>query len=178
MAFDPTTTRAATDAELLARAATAAAPLRAPAIEELYRRHRLAVYRYAWLLTGSESAAADVLQETFLALLDARVGFDAARGSAAAYLCGIARHFALRDRAGRVQAVDDITPLAEDGERADAPALPPHYRDVLMLVELQEFSYADAAAIAGIEVGTVRSRLARAKARLLELLAAPRAIER
>lgn len=202
MAFDPTTTRAATDAELLARAATAAAPLRAPAIEELFRRHRAAVYRYAWLLTGSESAAADVLQETFLALLDAPLGFDPARGSAAAYLCGIARHLALRDRASRVQAVDDITPVAEDGERADAPALPPlpadeveraraidalyaairalppHYRDVLMLVELQEFSYADAAAIAGIEVGTVRSRLARAKARLLELLAAPRAIDR
>lgn len=83
LAFDPTTTRAATDAERLARAATAGATLRAPAIEALFRHHRAAVYRYAWMLTGSEAAAADVLQETFLTLLDAPVGSDPARGFAA-----------------------------------------------------------------------------------------------
>jgi RNA polymerase sigma-70 factor (ECF subfamily) len=48
--------------------------------------------------------------------------------------------------------------------------LPPIFRDVLILVELQEMSYADTAAVAGIELGTVRSRLSRAKARLAQLL--------
>ena len=48
--------------------------------------------------------------------------------------------------------------------------LPPIFRDVLILVELQEMSYADAAAVTGIELGTVRSRLSRAKARLAQLL--------
>jgi RNA polymerase sigma-70 factor (ECF subfamily) len=48
--------------------------------------------------------------------------------------------------------------------------LPPIFRDVLILIELQEMSYADTAAIAGIELGTVRSRLSRAKAKLAQLL--------
>lgn len=48
--------------------------------------------------------------------------------------------------------------------------LPPAFREVLILVELQELPYAEAAAIAGIEIGTVRSRLSRAKARLASML--------
>jgi RNA polymerase sigma-70 factor (ECF subfamily) len=47
--------------------------------------------------------------------------------------------------------------------RAAIAALPPHYRDVLVLVELAERSYAEAAAICGCELNTVRSRLSRAR---------------
>ena len=90
-----------------------------------------------------------------------------------------------------MQSVDDFDALVEAHSGIDAPALPsdrlerarsldilygairrlpPIFRDVLILVELQEMSYADAAAVAGIELGTVRSRLSRAKARLAQLL--------
>lgn len=160
------------------------------AFTALYRRHSGAVYRFAWLLTGSESLANDVTQEAFIELLEGSDRFDPARGSLAAYLCGIARHRAYRLFDGRVQHVPDVDEL--DGARtAEPPALPLDalersravarlyaairrlpvpYREVLILVELQEMAYADAAAVAGIELGTVRSRLSRAKARLAGLL--------
>jgi RNA polymerase sigma-70 factor (ECF subfamily) len=196
MAFDPalplTATDAPSDADLLSQVAAGRAAR--DAIGALYRRHATAVYRYAWLVSGSEAAAADVVQDTFVAVLDQARGFDPQRGTCAAWLCGIARHLALRRFDARAVAVDDLDglqdaaaargeldlpPLPEDSvARAQAlqrlhaaiRALPPHYRDVLILVELQEMSYADAALAAGIELGTVRSRLSRAKARLLELL--------
>lgn len=162
------------------------------ALAALYRRHGAAVYRYAWLVTGSESAAADVVQDSFLALLGRADGFDPTRGSLPAYLCGIARHLALRETDHRCDSIDDVDSLAEQqgnalpagdlpsaaAERAQALSrlyaairqLPPPYRDVLVLVELQEMSYADAALVAGIELGTVRSRLSRARARLAQLM--------
>jgi RNA polymerase sigma-70 factor (ECF subfamily) len=48
--------------------------------------------------------------------------------------------------------------------------LPPHYREVLVLCELQEMSYAEAARVLGCAVGTVRSRLHRARTLLIEKL--------
>ncbi|MGZ9075673.1 MAG: RNA polymerase sigma factor [Burkholderiaceae bacterium] len=161
------------------------------AFTALYRRHEAAVYRFALLLTGSATQAADVTQDVFVELLSASNGYDPARGSLAAYLCGIARFRAYRAMDSRLQSVDDFDAQTEVHTAYDAPAmpcerlersralqmlygairkLPPIFRDVLILVELQEMSYADTAAIAGIELGTVRSRLSRAKARLAQLL--------
>jgi RNA polymerase sigma-70 factor (ECF subfamily) len=161
------------------------------AFSALYRRHSAAVYRYAWLVTGSESLANDVTQETFIELLEGSDGYDPARGSLAAYLCGIARHRAYRATDRRTDSVADIDEIlpTDDGdavpdlpldalERARAVdrlyaairRLPAPYREVVILVELQEMAYADAAAVAGIELGTVRSRLSRAKARLADML--------
>jgi RNA polymerase sigma-70 factor (ECF subfamily) len=161
----------------------------------LYRRHGATVFRLSWLMTGSEAAAADVVQDTYMALFNRPNRFDPARGSCVAYLCGIARHLAARQADPRAASTADIEVLAQgdaaDGdslpplplaaaERAEGLArlyaairrLPPHYRDVLVLAELQELSYAEVAAVAGIELGTVRSRLARARERLRELLLA------
>lgn len=196
MAFDPAsplmTASAPSDADLLAQVASGRAAREA--LAELYRRHATTLYRYAWLVSGSDAAAADAVQDSFLAVLEQARGFDPARGSCAAWLCGIARHQALRRFDARAVVVDDLDALQDDVAthglldlpvlpedsvaRAQAlqrlhaaiRALPPHYRDVLILVELQEMSYADAALAVGIELGTVRSRLSRAKARLLELL--------
>ena len=161
------------------------------AFTTLYRRHRATVYRFVWLLTGSAAQAADITQDVFIELLNGSSGYDAARGSLAAYLCGIARFRAYRTLDTRMQTVDDFGAFVEAHEGTDAPALPddrlerrrsldtlydairrlpPIFRDVLILVELQEMSYADAASVAGIELGTVRSRLSRAKAKLTELL--------
>jgi RNA polymerase sigma-70 factor (ECF subfamily) len=164
------------------------------AFTALYRRHCGAVYRFAWLLTGSESLANDVTQETFIELLDGVCGFDPSRGSLAAYLCGIARFRAYRAIDLRVHSVADVADVDDAGGDAAGATLPelPHealeraraverlyaairqlpsvYREVLILVELHEMAYADAAAVAGIAVGTVRSRLSRAKARLAAVL--------
>ncbi len=164
------------------------------AFTAIYRRHQAVVYRFAWLLTGSAAQAADITQDVFVELLRVTTGYagyDPARGSLAAYLCGIARFLAYRSIDARMQSVEDFDVLVEAHSAQDAPALPPDrlertraletlyaairklppiFRDVLVLVELQEMSYADAAAVAGIELGTVRSRLSRAKARLAQLL--------
>lgn len=59
--------------------------------------------------------------------------------------------------------------LREDLERALC-ALPEHYRIVVLLCDLEEFSYPEIAATLGIPVGTVRSRLARARSALQKLL--------
>jgi RNA polymerase sigma-70 factor (ECF subfamily) len=160
------------------------------AFAAMYRRHSPAVFRYAWLLTGSESAAADVVQEAFIGLLEASDGFDPTRGSLAAYLCGIARFRAYRAVDRRQATVEDFDGIEREGELPTLPLdalersralerlylairrLPPVFREVLILVELQELTYAEAAAIAGIEIGTVRSRLSRAKARLASMLCA------
>ncbi|HVE89577.1 MAG TPA: sigma-70 family RNA polymerase sigma factor [Burkholderiaceae bacterium] len=163
------------------------------AFTAIYRRHHAVVYRFAWLLTGSAAQAADIMQDVFVELLSVStgVGYDPVRGSLAAYLCGIARFRAYRAIDARMQSVGDIDALIEAHAGYEAPPLPcdrlersralrtlydairqlpPIFRDVLILVELQQMSYADAAAIVGIELGTVRSRLSRAKAKLAQLL--------
>jgi RNA polymerase sigma-70 factor, ECF subfamily len=157
----------------------------------LYRRHRAVVYRFAWLLTGSAAHASDITQDVFIELLSGSIKYEAARGSLAAYLCGVARFRAYRTIDTRMQSVDDFDALTAADEGVDAPALPgdrlerkrsldrlydairrlpPIFRDVLILVELHEMSYADVATVVGIELGTVRSRLSRAKSKLTELL--------
>ena len=161
------------------------------AFTAIYRRHQAAVYRFAWLLTGSAAQAADITQDVFVELLSVSTGYDSARGTLVAYLCGIARYRAYRAIDARMQSVEDFDALVEAHEDHNAPALPsdrlersralqtlydairklpPIFRDVLILVELQEMSYADTATIVGIELGTVRSRLSRAKSRLAQLL--------
>jgi RNA polymerase sigma-70 factor (ECF subfamily) len=188
LAFDPSSPIDADARDLaLARAGDERA------FEALYRRHSTAVYRYAWLLTGSDSLANDVTQDTFVALLEGVDGYDPSRGSLVAYLCGVARFRAYRAYRSSDAAVDTVADTEQLAGRNDEyipdlpldalqrsralarlyaaiRRLPTPYRDILMLVELQEMTYADAAAVAGIELGTVRSRLARARARLADLL--------
>jgi RNA polymerase sigma-70 factor (ECF subfamily) len=153
----------------------------------LYRKHKDAVYRFALLRTGSGATAADVTQETFMHLMARPGQYDPARGTLGAWLCGVARNLARRETAGREDATDpdtmdeapaaDLTPLesilrdetAEQVRRAVA-AIAPHYRDVLILCELSDMSYAEAAHVCGIDIGTVRSRLSRARAQLAERL--------
>ena len=163
------------------------------AFAALYRRHRDAVYRFALLRTGSAAQAADVTQEAFLHLMTRPEQYDPSRGSIAAWLCGVARNLARRETASREDATDpgdldgDALPAPElvepDGPaerllasetaeqvRTALAALAPHYRDVLILCELSELSYAEAAQVCGIDIGTVRSRLSRARAQLADRL--------
>ena len=164
------------------------------AFVHLYRRHRDAVFRLALMYSGSHATAADVTQDAFIHFIDHATQYDATRGSVGAWLCGIARNLARKaagwreeatdpadladDTAPHASHIDHDTPLervlrgeaAEQVRRAIA-SLAPHYRDVLILCELSELSYAEAANVCGIDIGTVRSRLSRARARLAQSLA-------
>jgi RNA polymerase sigma-70 factor (ECF subfamily) len=164
------------------------------AFVQIYRRHRDPVYRLALLYCGSTSHAADAMQETFVHFITQPGQYDPARGTLGAWLCGVARNIARKsvggredstdpadladDRAAHEDQIDRDTPLerilrgetAEQVRRAVA-ALAPHYRDVLILCELSELSYAEAAQVCGIDIGTVRSRLSRARAQLAQRLA-------
>jgi RNA polymerase sigma-70 factor, ECF subfamily len=172
------------------------------ALSVLYARHQAPLYRFAMLRSGSAPMAGDVVQDIFVALIEDRLTFDPARGSLAGFLFGVARNFILkREEAARrflpIQYANDesedeididfvdINPLplekilADDRAEAVRRALnkiSPHYRDVLILYEMQDLSYVEIAHICNIDIGTVRSRLSRARAKLLLLLSRSEAI--
>ncbi|MFO7692162.1 MAG: RNA polymerase sigma factor [Vicinamibacterales bacterium] len=165
----------------------------AQAFAELFRRRHPDVFRFALHLTGSVATAEDVVQDVFMVVLRDGARYDAGRATVAAWLCGIARNF-VRQRLERdrrltsVDFADDGEPLAADsgpidplagllrGERIETlrravHALPLPYREAVVLCDLQEMPYRDAAAALGCPVGTVRSRLHRARTMLAARLA-------
>lgn len=158
----------------------------------LYRRRQASLFRFALQMSGSPATAEDITQEVFLTLLRGECGFNPERGSLSGYLFGIARKLALRQlERGRVDVAleaetEDATfpelavkddALADlthregiEALRRAVTALPRRYREVVALCDLEELDYADAAAALGCPIGTVRSRLHRARALLLEKL--------
>ena len=154
------------------------------AFVELYRRRHNDVYRFAFAMAKSRSFAQDVTQEVFLNVLENASRFDSVKGSVRAWLFGCARYVTL-DRlrlearwAGDVpeQSLDctgEDRVLAEQRlERLHSAIamLPVEYREVLVLCELEELSYAETAAVLECPIGTVRSRLHRARAALRAVL--------
>ena len=161
------------------------------AFADIYRRHRRSVYLFAAHMSGSIAVADDVTQETFLILIRDPTRFDPARGELRSFLLGVARNHVRRSMAverGSVSyehdaetedyvlrtAADDTDPVAqlirdEDLSRLhkSIQALPAAYRETIVLCELHEMSYDEAAEVIGCAIGTVRSRLHRAR-RLLE----------
>ena len=154
------------------------------AFSELFDRYQRRLYHYAARMCGRPSAD-DVVQETFLAVLNAE-RFDAYKGTVAAYLFGIARHHVIRhiqkqetdsvesrDAAEMSIAAcreDPLETLAReqtvDAVREAVESLPPVYREVIVLCDLQEMDYALVAEVIHCPIGTVRSRLHRARALL------------
>jgi RNA polymerase sigma-70 factor (ECF subfamily) len=167
------------------------------AFTALYRRHKGLVYRFALLMSGQTSVAEEVTQEVFLALLRKGNRYDPSRGSLKAYLCGAARNQVLllmeRERP-YVQIVEEseegeAVPVAQlisgddplrDCTRSEANrlvrqavlALPARYREVIVLCDFQDLSYAEAALALDCPVGTVNSRLHRGHALLSKKLRA------
>ena len=152
------------------------------AFATLYHRHHAMVYRFARLMTGSTSAAEDIVQEVFLVLMRDAGRYDPARAALPSYLYGVARHQTRRRLARDRQfvafdgdagdhtggTVDDLTATLERREalqrlRRAILSLPRKYREVIVLCDLQDVSYSDAAAALGCAVGTIRSRLHRAR---------------
>ena len=145
------------------------------ALAELYERLGPRIYRYALYASGSQPVAEEVTQETFLRLIDAGVRFDEQRGSLEAYLYGLARNL-LRGMFRATGTDSDEEPISSDdllGELIDdertaalyeaLAELPARYRDAVVLCDLEERSYEDAARLMQCPVGTVRSRLHRAR---------------
>lgn len=145
------------------------------AFAELYERRRPAIYRYALHMSGSHAVGEEIAHEVFVQLMGPRAGFDARRGSLEAYLYGVARNLAhaLRRR-GRVEELKDraiehdvvgglIQREMVAALYAAMDTLPEQYRNVIALCELEERSYEEAARLLGCPVGTVRSRLHRAR---------------
>ena len=155
----------------------------------LYRRRQGSVYRFALRMCGSAAIAEDVTQEVFMVLMREAERFDARRAQLSTWLIGIARNQVLkhleRERRWVAFGDDDENDFVHGGPdpfnalshkltvetlRQAVLALPPHYREVVVLCELQEMSYAETAEVLGCAIGTVRSRLHRGKALLGESL--------
>jgi RNA polymerase sigma-70 factor (ECF subfamily) len=159
------------------------------AFVELYRRRHNDVYRFAFAMAKSRSFAQDVTQEVFLNVLENAGRFDSAKGSVRAWLFGCARYVTL-DRLRLERRWSDEIPAAAapfDGDErllaeqraerlhAAIAKLPVEYREALVLFELQELTYAETAVVLECPVGTVRSRLHRARALLAAMLDEARA---
>ena len=147
-----------------------------------FEQNKDAVYRFAWRMCGSATAAEDIAQEAFLTLLRQPMRFDPARGSMRTFLLAIARNLALRRwrEEHRWDELDDqaVTPVLgiEIQETADAVAaavasLPHLQREVLILFEYEDLSLEEIARAVDAEVGTVKSRLYRARENLRRQLA-------
>lgn len=169
----------------------------AEAFTALYRRHQGPLYRYALLRCGSGDAAADIVQEAFMGLLTGRLGYDPLRGQLQHFLFGVARNLALKLDEARQRHPRLPEPLDDEGEpdldaasdaagplarllgnevaeevRRALSLLPPHYRDPVILYELHDLSYQEIATVCQVDIGTVRSRLARGRAALAKRLQA------
>lgn len=159
----------------------------------LYKKHQGGIYRFARQMTGDAGLADEVTQEVFLTLMREGRSFNARRGSLRSWLYGIGRNCIRRcldherayvglENEAQEENTADLLPdpcAPDDGlaglssretieqVRRAVVALPPAYREAVVLCELHEVGYAEAAQILGCPVGTVRSRLHRAR----ELLA-------
>ena len=160
---------------------------------EFYNRHQGPVYRFALQMSGKTEIAEEVTQDVFVALMKA-AKYDRDRGSVLAFLYGIARNLVLRslDRekpyltllddpggeyTGRIADPHDLERELTRNERIETLrkavlALPPAYREVVVLCDLHEMDYLEAAGVVGCAVGTIRSRLHRARALLMEKMRA------
>lgn len=166
------------DEELLARIAARDVE----AMSLLFERRQQNVYRFALHLTGSPAVADDVTQDVFLTVINEAGRFESGRATVAAWLCGIARNL-VRRRLNADSRDDSLDGESESSEPAVHPdplgdltraeaidalrrtilSLPLQYREAVVLCDLHEMSYAEAAGALGCAVGTVRSRLHRGR---------------
>jgi RNA polymerase sigma-70 factor (ECF subfamily) len=166
------------------------------AFGELFERYQRQIYHYAERVCGCASGD-DIVQETFLAVLRPGGRFDPAKGTVPGsllgpgYLGGWARHPVNKLLAGPGATLSEppeavaAEPIAAHDSpfetiardrmigvvRQAVQSLPPAYREVVALCDLEEMDYATVAHVIQCPIGTVRSRLHRARALLLRKLA-------
>ena len=169
----------------------------APTWQELVRDHSAQVYRLAYRLTGNRPDAEDLTQDVFVRVFKSihtfrpgtiegwlhrittnlfldrmrrksRIRFDFMADDDAAV--ATSDSFDRDERSGQPEDAYDMSNLGDDIIEALAD-LPPEYRAAVVLSDIEGLSYEEIAATLGIKLGTVRSRLSRARARLRESLA-------
>jgi RNA polymerase sigma-70 factor (ECF subfamily) len=159
----------------------------------VFRRWQAPLFRFALHMCGNRTVAEDATQETFMTLIRQTAQFDSAKGKLGAFLFGVARNQVLK-RLERERPYTSLAPNWEDAaeSRADLQirsadaaqsdvaartetiehvrqailTLPPDYREVVALCDLEEMSYEEAAGALGCAPGTVASRLHRGRALL------------
>jgi RNA polymerase sigma-70 factor, ECF subfamily len=160
----------------------------------LYRRHADVLYRFAFRMTSSSWGAEEIVQDVFMTLVREPGKYDAERGTLPAFLFGITRNkimkynerlpreISLVERqedgsGGGLTLRDSFTPAmwAEQRERlekvrAAVMELPIEFRETVVLCELEEMTYDQAARMLDCPIGTIRSRLHRGRALLLAKL--------
>ena len=151
--------------------------------QAVFEQHKDAVYRFAWRMSRSPAAAEDITQDVFVGFLRHPGRFDPGRGTLRAFLLGIARNLALKHwRAEhRFEPLDGEAVVAESvdlgrGELGDmvgraVRALRPLQREVVILAEYEGLTLAEIAQAVEADVGTVKSRLHRARENLRRTLA-------
>jgi len=172
------------------------------AFELLYRRYQAPLYRFALRMTGHPWAAEEIVQEVFLTVIREPKKFDPSRGTLGGFLYGVARNRVMK----HLERTPRDLPLAEkpdDGFSPDTLAskeltpvewtelrerraqvraavldLPVEFREAIVLCELEEMSYEEAASALQCPVGTIRSRLHRGRALLLAKLEMLREVPR
>jgi RNA polymerase sigma-70 factor (ECF subfamily) len=169
------------------------------AFSTLYGRYQGPLYRFALHMSGNTATAEEVTQEVFMLLIGNPKGYDATKGPVGGYLFGIARNLTRRvlqrsrldlpieeewldtGDAGLTSDLDVLSELSNsellEYLRKAVLALPEQYREVVALCDLEEMSYADAAALLECSQGTVASRLHRARAMLKTKLSCQKCVK-
>ena len=160
----------------------------------LYRRHQGALDRFALRMTGSAWGEEEIVQDVFMTLIRDPKKHDPERGTVGALLFGIARNRVMK----HLERIPREVPLEEKNEdgtgagivlqdnftpakwvetrermhqvRAAVLELPAEFREAVVMCELEEMSYEEAAQMTGCPIGTIRSRLHRGRALLLAKL--------
>ncbi|MFL6446807.1 MAG: RNA polymerase sigma factor [Bryobacteraceae bacterium] len=149
------------------------------AFAALFHRHHSSVFRFLMYMSGSREIAEEVAQDVFLALLSKKTNYSEALGDLQAFILGMARN-QLRKQFRRLRAASNceripnavVRPeLFETISREQELAalklailrLPPRYREAIVLCELEGLDLAHAAEQLGCALGTVKSRLNRAR---------------
>jgi len=164
------------------------------AFAALYDRLKSSVYRFALHMSGSVSLAEDITHDAFLTLVEEGGKFDESKGQVLSFVLGITRNLVRRAHRAQLRhaplsienehgeevevalhskqntVADVLQGETVDLVRDAVQSLPAHYREVVVLCDLCEMSYAEASAQLGCNLGTIRSRLNRAHALLAKKL--------
>ncbi len=155
----------------------------------LYERHRDVVFRFAYRLLQSVELAEEITHDCFLSLIKKPALFDAKKASLKTYLCAAARNQAYKrwKKSSPETSLEEISVEPQEAEfrsplrrmmsaemsnvvQKAIAELPPLQREAVILFEFEELSLAEIAEVVNADVGTVKSRLHRAREKLRILL--------
>jgi RNA polymerase sigma factor (sigma-70 family) len=173
-----------TDEQLLRRVAQRRD---ADALGQLYLRHRTGLLALSYRLIGDRHTAEDVVQDALVTVWGRAARFEG-RSTVRSWLYGVVRYHALNRRRQRPLPLADTTDLDEVASDEHGPEalslaavtrdqlaaamerLPEHHREIITLAFVAELSRPEIAEVLGVPVGTVKSRLHRARRELAHLI--------